>query len=52
MFIKTKILKDKRSLSGESTTAGTRDGESSILMERTSERKEPQDGMVNMDSIS
>jgi hypothetical protein len=38
MSIKTRILKDKRLSSGRSIMAGTRDGELSILMERTSRR--------------
>jgi hypothetical protein len=52
MSTKTRILKDKRSLSGESTMAGTRDGELFILIQSNTRRKELQDGMENMDSIS
>lgn len=50
MSIKTRTLKDKRLLSGESTTAGTRDGELSILTSQR--RKQAKDLTKNMDSIS
>jgi hypothetical protein len=50
MSIKTRILKDKRLSSGRDITAGTRDGESSMLTNLP--RKEPRDMIVNTDSIS
>jgi hypothetical protein len=50
MFTKTRILKDKRLLYGRDTTAGTRDGELSILTKQP--RREHLEWTVNMDSIS
>jgi hypothetical protein len=50
MFIKTRTLKDKNVLSGESTMAGTRDGELFTLINQP--RKEPQDGTKITVSIS
>jgi hypothetical protein len=50
MSIKRKILKDKNVLFIEDTMAGTRDGESSMLTKQP--RKEPQDSIKSMDSIS
>jgi hypothetical protein len=48
MSIKIRILKDKRSLSGKSTTAGTRDGESCTLTNQS--KKQLVDSTENMDS--
>jgi hypothetical protein len=50
MFTKTRILKDKRLLSGESTTAGIRDGESCILTNLP--RRELLDSIKSMDCTS
>jgi hypothetical protein len=52
MSIKRRILRDKNVLFTEDTMAGTKDGELSILEERTTRRKEHLDGIKNMDSIS
>jgi hypothetical protein len=49
-FSKTRMLKDKNVLSIQEPTAGTRDGELSILINLS--RKELRDMTVSMDSIS
>jgi hypothetical protein len=50
MSIKTRMLKDKRLLSGRNIMDSTRDGELFTLTNQP--RKEHQDGIENMDSIS
>jgi hypothetical protein len=51
-FTKTRMLKDNKLLSVQRPMDGTKDGELSILIIRTTERKELQDLTENMDSIS
>jgi hypothetical protein len=52
MYIKEKILKDKKSSSGRDITEPTRDGELFILMVRTTRRKDLKEWTEIMDSIS
>jgi hypothetical protein len=50
MFIRTRILKDKRSLSGKDIMAGTKDGELSMLTNKV--KKKHLDMMDHLDSTS
>ena len=52
MFTKERILKDNKLSSGRSITDGTKDGELSILIIRTTERKDHLDMIKNTDSTS